>query len=118
MCKGHCVRWPVRIFKDFPISLYIVAASESDECLVYLGFNEKSRQRRKSWRKKRGIKKMKMEIVATNLLVEWRPTAMPTVCVNSRIASIRLQVSGWIYQILIIRLQVSGGKYKVLKIRL
>ena len=26
--------WPVRIFKDFPFSLYIVAASESDEGLV------------------------------------------------------------------------------------
>ena len=27
--------WPVRIFVDFPFSLYIVAASESDEGLVY-----------------------------------------------------------------------------------
>ena len=26
--------WPVRIFKDFSFSLYIVAASESDEGLV------------------------------------------------------------------------------------
>ena len=26
--------WPVRIFKDFPFSLYIVAASESDKGLV------------------------------------------------------------------------------------
>ena len=26
--------WPVRIFEDFPFSLYIVAASESDEGLV------------------------------------------------------------------------------------
>ena len=26
--------WPVRIFKDFPFSLYIVAASKSDESLV------------------------------------------------------------------------------------
>ena len=28
--------WPVCIFEDFPFSLYIVAASESDEGLVYL----------------------------------------------------------------------------------
>ena len=28
--------WPVRIFEDFPFSLYIVAASESDEGLVLL----------------------------------------------------------------------------------
>ena len=28
--------WPVRIFKDFPFSSYIVAASESDEGLVYI----------------------------------------------------------------------------------
>ena len=27
--------WPVRIFEDFPFSLYIVAASESDEGLVF-----------------------------------------------------------------------------------
>ena len=27
--------WPVRVFEDFPFSLYIVAASESDEGLVY-----------------------------------------------------------------------------------
>ena len=27
--------WPVRIFVDFPFSLYIVAAFESDEGLVY-----------------------------------------------------------------------------------
>ena len=27
--------WPVRIFEDFPFSLYIVAASESDEGLVW-----------------------------------------------------------------------------------
>ena len=26
--------WPIRIFEDFPFSLYIVAASESDEGLV------------------------------------------------------------------------------------
>ena len=26
--------WPVRIFEDCPFSLYIVATSESDECLV------------------------------------------------------------------------------------
>ena len=30
--------WPVRIFKDFPFSLCIVAASESDEGLVCLYF--------------------------------------------------------------------------------
>ena len=30
--------WPVRIFKDFPFSLYIVAASESDKCLVLFYF--------------------------------------------------------------------------------
>ena len=29
--------WPVCIFKDFPFSLYVVAASESDEGLVYFG---------------------------------------------------------------------------------
>ena len=29
--------WPVRIFEDFPFSLYIVEASESDEGLVFLG---------------------------------------------------------------------------------
>ena len=29
--------WPVRIFEDFPYSLYIVAASESDEGFVWLG---------------------------------------------------------------------------------
>ena len=29
--------WPVRLVEDFPFSLYIVAASESDEGLVYLG---------------------------------------------------------------------------------
>ena len=52
MCKMQCAKtdqldrpsgrtsyfylkpWPVRIFKDFPLSLYIVAASESDEGLV------------------------------------------------------------------------------------
>ena len=28
--------WPVRIFEDYPFSLYIVAASESDEGLVFL----------------------------------------------------------------------------------
>ena len=28
--------WPVCIFEDFPFSLYIVAASESDEALVFL----------------------------------------------------------------------------------
>ena len=28
--------WPVCIFEDFPFSLYIVAASESDEGLVYI----------------------------------------------------------------------------------
>ena len=28
--------WPVRIFEDYPFSLYIVAASESDEGLVLL----------------------------------------------------------------------------------
>ena len=28
--------WPVRIFEDFPLSLYIVAASESDKGLVLL----------------------------------------------------------------------------------
>ena len=28
--------WPVCIFKDFPFSLYIVAASESDEGLVFV----------------------------------------------------------------------------------
>ena len=27
--------WPVRIFEDFTFSLYIVAASESDEGLVF-----------------------------------------------------------------------------------
>ena len=27
--------WPVRIFEDYPFSLYIVAASESDEGLVF-----------------------------------------------------------------------------------
>ena len=27
--------WPVRIFEDFPLSLYSVAASESDESLVF-----------------------------------------------------------------------------------
>ena len=27
--------WPVRIFKNFPFSLYIVAACESDEGLVF-----------------------------------------------------------------------------------
>ena len=27
--------WPVRIFEDSPFSLYIVAASESDEGLVF-----------------------------------------------------------------------------------
>ena len=27
--------WPVRILEDFPFSLYIVAASESDEGLVF-----------------------------------------------------------------------------------
>ena len=27
--------WPVRIFEDFPFSLYIVTASESDEGLVF-----------------------------------------------------------------------------------
>ena len=27
--------WPVRIFKDFPFSLYIVEASEYDEGLVF-----------------------------------------------------------------------------------
>ena len=35
--------WPVRIFEDYPFSLYIVAASESDEGLVFgcqLIFNE------------------------------------------------------------------------------
>ena len=26
--------WPVRLFKEFPFSLYIVAASESDEGIV------------------------------------------------------------------------------------
>ena len=30
--------WPVLIFKDFPFSLYIVAASESDEGLVYTAY--------------------------------------------------------------------------------
>ena len=30
--------WPVRIFEDFPFSLYIVAASESDEGLVFIIF--------------------------------------------------------------------------------
>ena len=29
---------PVRIFEDFPFTLYIVAASESDEGLVYLSY--------------------------------------------------------------------------------
>ena len=29
--------WPVRIFEDYPFSLYIVAASESDEGLVFSG---------------------------------------------------------------------------------
>ena len=28
--------WPVRIFKDFPFSLYIVADSETDEGLVMI----------------------------------------------------------------------------------
>ena len=28
--------WPVRIFRDFPFSLYIVVASESDKGLVFL----------------------------------------------------------------------------------
>ena len=28
--------WPVCIFEDFPFSLYIVAASESDEGLVFI----------------------------------------------------------------------------------
>ena len=27
--------WPVRIFEDSPLSLYVVAASESDEGLVF-----------------------------------------------------------------------------------
>ena len=31
--------WPVRIFKDFPFSLYIVAATESDKGLVCLSHN-------------------------------------------------------------------------------
>ena len=31
--------WPVRIFEDFPFSLYIVAASESDEGLVILNYD-------------------------------------------------------------------------------
>ena len=28
--------WPARIFEDSPLSLYVVAASESDEGLVFL----------------------------------------------------------------------------------
>ena len=28
--------WPVRIFEDYPFGLYIVAASESDEGLVFI----------------------------------------------------------------------------------
>ena len=30
----HLKPWPVRIFEDFPFSLYIVTVSESDEGLV------------------------------------------------------------------------------------
>ena len=33
----HLKPWPVRIFEDLPFSLYIVAASESDEGLVCMG---------------------------------------------------------------------------------
>ena len=40
---GYLKTWPVCIFKDFPFSLYIVAASESNEGLVlgYLVFKVK-----------------------------------------------------------------------------
>ena len=34
--------WSVRIFEDFPLSFYIVAASESDEGLVLLFLTEAS----------------------------------------------------------------------------
>ena len=34
--------WPVSIFEDFPFSLYNVAASESDEGLVFI-FDRKDR---------------------------------------------------------------------------